>query len=81
MDRVWKKLQGWKEKLLSRVGKEVLLKSVIQDIPTYLMGLYRFLVAVIQSIHLAMDWFWWSKKGNKKAMHWKSWDMLCIPSV
>ena len=37
LDRIWKKLQGWKEKLLSRAGKEVLLKSVIQAIPSYLM--------------------------------------------
>lgn len=33
-ERIWKKLQEWKEKLLSRAGKEVLLKSVIQAIPT-----------------------------------------------
>ena len=27
-DRVWKKLQGWKGKILSRVGKEILIKAV-----------------------------------------------------
>ena len=33
--KVWKCLQGWEGKLLSQVGREVLIKSVIQSIPTY----------------------------------------------
>lgn len=41
-DRIWKKLHEWKEKFLSRTGKEVLLKSVIQAISNYLMGVYKF---------------------------------------
>lgn len=28
MDRVWKKIKGWKEKVLSRFGKETLIKAV-----------------------------------------------------
>ena len=59
MDRIWKKLQGWKEKLLSRAGKEVLLKSVIQTIPSYLMGVYKLPCSIIQKIHSAMARFWW----------------------
>lgn len=34
-DRIWKKLNGWNEKLLSRVGKETLIKAVIHSILSY----------------------------------------------
>ena len=39
-DRLWKRLQGWKNKFLSRVGKEVLIKSVAQEIPSYCMSTF-----------------------------------------
>ena len=37
-ERIWKKLKRWKEKLLSKVGCEILIKTVIQAIPTYTMS-------------------------------------------
>ncbi|XP_075655048.1 uncharacterized protein LOC142625243 [Castanea sativa] len=38
---VWKKIQGWKGKLLSKAGKEVLTKLVAQSIPTYTTGVFQ----------------------------------------
>ena len=77
LDRIWKKLQGWKEKLLSRAGKEVLLKSVIQAMPTYLMGIYKFPIWVTNTISAAMARFFWGQTDAKRRIHWRSWKSMC----
>lgn len=51
-EQIWKKLQGWEDKLLSRAGKEVLIKSVIQAIPTYIMSLFRIPEGIVSEINL-----------------------------
>jgi hypothetical protein len=33
--RIWSQIQGWQEKLLTKAGKEILIKAVAQSIPTY----------------------------------------------
>ncbi|XP_071722530.1 uncharacterized protein [Rutidosis leptorrhynchoides] len=35
LTRVERKLEGWKEKLISKAGKEILIKAIIQTIPQY----------------------------------------------
>ena len=78
-ERVWKKLYGWKEKLLSRAGKEVLLKSVIQAIPTYMMSLFAIPTGILDEINSMCARFWWGARGTERKMHWVSWDKLCLP--
>ena len=39
-ERVWLRIQGWNQKLLSRAGKEIMLKTVAQAIPNYTMNIY-----------------------------------------
>ena len=40
-ERVWKMLQGWEEKLLSQARREILIKAMVQAIPTYTMSCFK----------------------------------------
>ena len=49
-EMIWGKLQGWKEKLLSQAGREVLLKTVVQAIPTFAMSCLKLPVGLCNDI-------------------------------
>ena len=71
-DKVWKRIQGWKEKLLSRAGKEILIKAVAQAIPTYAMSCFDLTKSLCDDISAMICWFWWAQQENEKKMHWLS---------
>ncbi|XP_065624064.1 uncharacterized protein LOC136065183 [Quercus suber] len=68
-ERVWKKLQGWEGKLLSQAGREVLVKSVIQAIPTYAMGCFKLPLGLCNDIEVLVKRFWWGQHGNRRKVH------------
>ena len=68
-ERVWKKLQGWKEKLLSQASREVLIKSVIQAIPTYSMSCFKLPKGLIKDIEAMIRNFWWGCSGDSRKVH------------
>ncbi|XP_059446650.1 uncharacterized protein LOC132178220 [Corylus avellana] len=76
--RVWKRLQDWKIKFLSQAGKEILLKAVIQAIPTYCISVFMLLKALCTEINSMMAKFFWGHKEKDKRIHWMSWNKLCF---
>ena len=73
-------MQGWKEKLLSQAGKEVIIKAVVQSIPTYLISVFKLLVGLRKDIEAMIQKFWWGQgeTKKKKKIHWVKWSALCL---
>ncbi|GJN21135.1 hypothetical protein PR202_gb08585 [Eleusine coracana subsp. coracana] len=78
-DRVWQRVQRWMEQCLSAGGKEVLIKSVVQALPTYSMSCFRLPWGLCKHIDGLLCNFWWGSKGGKRRMNWVAWDDMTIP--
>lgn len=74
--RVLDKIDGWKEKLLIQAGKNVLIKSVLQAIPSYAMAIIRFPSSFCKSISSHIARFWWRRPGKERGTHWKVWNFI-----
>jgi hypothetical protein len=78
-DRVWKRVQGWLEMLLSAAGKEVLIKAVAQAIPTFSMACFRLPRGLCQHINGLLRNFWWGCKDGKRRTCWVAWEDMTKP--
>lgn len=67
--------------MLSRPGKETLIKAVAQAIPTYMMSIFKIPDGLIDEIHAMLARFWWGSNDNSRKMHWHSWDHMCKPKA
>ena len=73
-ERVGRKLFGWKEKIISIGGREVLIKVVAQAIPTYTISCFQLPKGLCDEIESMMKRFLW---GQESKVAWVSWKKLC----
>ena len=67
VDKLIKRITGWKGKLLSSAGKLVLLKSCLASTPIYLLSVIKLPKWAIENINSQMANFLWNdQEGNHK---------------
>lgn len=77
-DKIWTRIKGWNNKLLSKAGKAILIRNVAQTIPAYTMSCFMIPKTLCQEIERIMNAFWWnSNSSNNEGVKWLSWSRMC----
>ncbi|XP_059291115.1 uncharacterized protein LOC132044631, partial [Lycium ferocissimum] len=79
LKKVRDKLHAWKGKLLSLVGKAVLISSVLQSIPIHMLSALKPPICVIKELHKIFTNFFWSNKQDGRCRYWATWLKMCYP--
>jgi hypothetical protein len=64
---------------MSSGAKDILIKSVLQSVSTYAMGLFRFSIGLVNELAQIIRNFWWGDEVNKRKVHWLAWDKVARP--
>ncbi|KAE8699091.1 hypothetical protein F3Y22_tig00110596pilonHSYRG00035 [Hibiscus syriacus] len=73
------KLVGWKNKMLSFVGRVVLINSVLSIFPLYYMSIFPVPKTVVSRIDKIRRGFLWGFDGNTRRLPRVNWGRLCLP--
>ena len=57
-ERATRRVMGWKEKNISKIRREVLIKTVAQAISTYSMSIFKITKAVCDGMNSVLAKYW-----------------------
>ncbi|GAU29062.1 hypothetical protein TSUD_278180, partial [Trifolium subterraneum] len=84
-DHIWKRINSWRGRALSKAGKEIMIKSVLQAISSYVMNMFILPASLIRDIEKMINAFWWrsgsTNNNNTKGIHWLAWERLACPKA
>jgi len=73
------RIESWCGREASCAGREVLIKSIAQAVPTYSMSCFLLPINVCKKLKSAMANYWWGSSVDNRHMHWMSWERLNQP--
>uniref|UniRef100_A0A803PJM8 Reverse transcriptase zinc-binding domain-containing protein n=1 Tax=Cannabis sativa TaxID=3483 RepID=A0A803PJM8_CANSA len=78
-ERMRRRINGWEGRFLSRAGKEILIKIVVQSLPSYAMNVFLFPIGTCNELERMIASFWWKSNNstsNGSGITWMSWDKM-----
>ena len=78
-DKVWKLINGWRKGVFSVGGKEILIKAVLQVVPSYLISIFQLPISLRNKLKSLILNFWWGGGQGERKIAWRSWEKVCLP--
>lgn len=79
IERMEKRLAGWKRMYLSKGGRLTLIKSTLSNLPTYFLSLFPIPVTVARRLEKIQREFLWAGMGEERKFHLVKWSVVCSP--
>ena len=79
LEKMERRLAGWKKLYLSKGGRLTLLKSTLSSLPTYFLSLFTIPISVAHRIEKLQRYFLWGGMGEEFKHHLVDWDKVCTP--
>lgn len=81
-EKATKRIQAWQKKSISRAGKTILVKNVLQAIPAYSMTCFLMPKTLCHELEVMFNSYWWRTGSNSnRGLNWLSWGNMCMPKV
>ena len=68
-EKITKRVLGWKEKLISKTGRKILIKTVAQAILIYSMSLFKLPKSICNNINSLVARYWWGQNREERKIH------------
>ena len=79
LDKISKRLDGWKKTFLFLSGRITLIQSCLSHIPSYFLSMYKIPTLVTTKIEKMKRDFLWLGFGVEKSDRLISWIQVCKP--
>jgi hypothetical protein len=79
LEKMQRRLAGWKRLYLSKGGRLTLIKSTLSSLPTYFLSLFPIPSSVAKRIEKIQRDFLWGGLGEEFKYHLVNWRTICTP--
>ncbi|RVW60988.1 putative ribonuclease H protein [Vitis vinifera] len=79
VERISRRLDGWKKAFLSLGGRITLIQSCLSHIPSYFLSLFKILVSIASKTEKMQRDFLWFWAGEGKKDHLIRWEVVSRP--
>jgi hypothetical protein len=79
VEKIERRLAGWKRMYLSKGGRITLMKSTLSSLPTYFLSLFLIPASVANRIEKLFRDFLWGGLGDEFKYHLVNWSTVCSP--